>query len=90
MKWIGLVAFVALAACINEEEETAEMKGSETCDPAAFEFLIGQDKSAVDGVTTPETVRVLGESAAMTMDHRPDRLNVFFDDNGVIVKVTCG
>ena len=42
MKWIGLVALLTATACISETEESAEMKGSETCDPAAFEFLIGQ------------------------------------------------
>lgn len=90
MKWIGLAALVTLAACIGEDEETAEVKGSETCDVAAFEFLIGQPKDALEGVITPELVRVLGENAPMTMDHRPDRLNVFHDDADVIVKITCG
>lgn len=90
MKWIGLTALVALAACIGEDEEAAEVKGSTTCDPAAFEFLIGQDKGAVDSAITPESVRVLGENDAMTMDHVPERLNVLHDEAGKIVKVTCG
>lgn len=90
MKWIALAALMTATACISETEESAEMKGSETCDPAAFEFLIGQPKEALEGITTPEMVRVLGEHAAMTMDHRPERLNVFHDDEGTIIKITCG
>ena len=90
MKWIAMVALLTATACISETEESAEMKGTETCDPAAFEFLIGQPKEALEGITTPELVRVLGEHAAMTMDHRPERLNVFHDDEGVIVRITCG
>ena len=90
MKWIVGVAVVFLAACIDEDPQDVENKGSETCDPAAFEFLIGQPKEALEGVLTPESVRVLGENAPMTMDHRPDRLNVFHNESGEIVKVSCG
>lgn len=90
MKWLVLAALAPLAACIGGDKEDTMTKGSKTCDPAAFEFLIGQSKEALEGVTTPETVRVLNESGAMTMDHRPERLNVFHDDDGKIVKITCG
>ncbi len=90
MKWIGLLAVALLAACIDEDPQDAEIKGSKTCDPAAFGFLIGQPKEALEGVLTPESVRVLGENAPMTMDHRPERLNVFHDEGGEIVKVSCG
>ena len=90
MKWIGVLSMALLAACIDEDPQDVEIRGSKTCDPAAFEFLIGQPKEAIEGVLTPETVRVLGENAPMTMDHRPERLNVFHDETGEIVKVSCG
>lgn len=90
MKWLGLTAFLTLTACIGDEEDGAETRGSKTCDTAAFEFLIGQPKEALEGVTVPESLRVLNENDLMTMDHRPDRLNVFHDDTGNIVKVSCG
>lgn len=90
MKWFGMSALVLLAACIDDDQDDTKVKGSKVCDPAAFEFLIGQPKDALDGVLTPESLRVLGENAPMTMDHRPDRLNVFYDDSGDIVKVSCG
>ena len=38
----GFVGLAALTAC--KEEDVAEAKGSTTCDPATFEFLVGQDK----------------------------------------------
>lgn len=88
MKWISLTALALLTACIGEEN--SEMQGIKTCDPEAFEFLIGQPKERVNDSLTPKSVRVLGENAAMTMDHRPDRLNIFHDESGKIVKVTCG
>ncbi|SHJ46668.1 Peptidase inhibitor I78 family protein [Shimia gijangensis] len=90
MKWLGLTTLILLAACIGEDETETVMPGSKTCDPAAFEFLIGQPKESLNGVLTPKTLRVLGENAAMTMDHQPERLNVFHDESGKITKVSCG
>lgn len=90
MKWVGMTALALLGACIDEDPQDAEMKGSKTCDPAVFEFLIGQPKESLEDVLTPESLRVLGENAPMTMDHRPERLNVFHDENGKIIKVSCG
>lgn len=90
MKKIVFMSLVVLAGCIGEKESEATMKGSTTCDPVAFEFLIGQSKDMLAGVTVPESVRVMGESDAATMDHRPDRLNVVHDESGMIIGVSCG
>lgn len=84
----GFVGLAALTACKGEEE--AMSKGSTTCDPATFEFLVGQDKSALDGVTVPEMVRVMEENSPATMDFHENRLNVIHDADGKILKVTCG
>lgn len=90
MRVIGLMALslAALVACKDEEEVVST--GSETCDPEAFAFLVGQDKSALEGVTTPEVVRVLAEDSAATLDFNQERLNVIHDADGKILKVTCG
>ena len=84
----GFVGLAALTACKGEEETMA--KGSTTCDPATFEFLVGQDKSALEGVTVPEMVRVMAENSAATMDFHENRLNVIHDEAGKILKVSCG
>lgn len=84
----GFVGLVSLTACKGEEETMA--KGSTTCDPATFEFLVGQDKSALEGVTVPEMVRVMAENSPATMDFHENRLNVVHDEAGKILKVTCG
>ncbi len=69
--------------------------GSRACDAAAAEGLIGER-------ATPETARRLlkatGANAlrwapprsALTMDYRPDRLTVEYDDDMVITRFTCG
>lgn len=87
MRYLVLLALASVTGCIGDDEDA---KGSATCDPAAFAFLVGQPKSALDGVLTPETVRVMNVTSPATMDHRPDRLNVIHDDDDTIIKVTCG
>lgn len=87
---VALASVVAVAGCIGGEDEVAEVKGSEVCDPATFEFLIGQDKAALEGVTVPEMVRVMEENSPATMDFHENRLNVVHDADGKIVAVTCG
>lgn len=84
----GFVGLAALTAC--KGEDVAEVKGSTTCDPATFEFLVGQDKSALEGVTVPEMVRVMAENSPATMDFHENRLNVVHDADGKILQVTCG
>ncbi|MBO9478951.1 hypothetical protein J7382_15490 [Shimia sp. R11_0] len=85
---VGVMALLALVACKGEEEVTVQ--GSTTCDPETFAFLIGQDKSALEGVTVPEMVRVMGEHDAATMDFHENRLNVVHDAEGKILQVSCG
>lgn len=86
---LGVIgSLVILAGCIGDEDEAAQ--GSTTCDPAAFAFLVGQDKGALTGVTVPEVVRVMGETAAATTDYQENRLNVVHDADGKIIKVSCG
>ncbi|TCL07977.1 peptidase inhibitor I78 family protein [Shimia isoporae] len=86
---VALASVVTVAACLGEEEDTVS-KGSETCDPATFEFLIGQDVSALEGVTVPEMVRVMEDNSPATMDFHENRLNVIHDADGKILAVRCG
>ncbi|MFY0617415.1 I78 family peptidase inhibitor [Shimia sp.] len=83
----GVAGLAALAAC---KEEKVAVQGSTSCDPAAFEFLVGQDKSALEGVIVPEMVRVLGENDPATMDYHENRLNVVHNADGKVLKVSCG
>jgi hypothetical protein len=91
MKHIGLVALVALAGCIGEDDEAQQRTlGAAVCDPAAFSFLIGKPVAALDGVLTPEAMRIVEPDSMVTMDHNPERLNVHLDDKGIIREVRCG
>lgn len=87
---VALVSVVAVAGCMGGEDEAVEAQGSEICSPETFQFLVGQDKSALEGVTVPEMVRVMQDGSPMTMDMQENRLNVFHDEDGKIIGVTCG
>lgn len=85
---VALMSGLVLVSCRGAEETTTQ--GSTTCDPETFAFLVGQDKSALEGVIVPEVVRVLGETDPATMDYLENRLNVVHDADGTVVQVRCG
>ena len=82
-------ALLALAAC-QTEETAVQQPDTDTCGAAALSARIGtpvQDHS-FDDATRP--YRIIPPNSAVTMDHRPDRLNVDVDDKGVITRIWCG
>lgn len=85
---LPLVGLLTLAGCIGDDTEVVQ--GSTACEVASFEFLLGQDKSAVEGVTLPEMLRVMEENSPATMDFHENRLNVIHDASGKILQVSCG
>jgi hypothetical protein len=60
-----------------------------TCDATEFSAIEGLD---IETVTLPAELeqRVIGPGMAVTMDFRPNRLNVEIDDAGMIRRVYCG
>lgn len=62
---------------------------ADECGAAGYQALIGTNAAAV---TLPlELVhRIYQEGDPVTMDYRPDRLNIVTDADGVIIEVKCG
>ncbi|MGR3634993.1 MAG: I78 family peptidase inhibitor [Shimia sp.] len=87
---VAVASVLTVAGCFANEDAAAEAQGSEICESETFEFLIGQDKSALDGVTVPEMLRVMQDGSPATMDFHENRLNVIHDTDGMIIAVTCG
>lgn len=88
-----LPILMVLAACQSEAQDDRgsgnEMAKSDvTCGAEAFEERVGQVIS--DTMDWPEGARIVYPWTAITMDHRPDRLNVILDENGTIVQIRCG
>lgn len=65
------------------------------CDAALVQSFVGAAVSADTGAqiiaqSGAARLRWLAPDSAMTMDYRPDRVNVFFDSSRMIERITCG
>lgn len=95
---IGLAA-LTVAGCATTAPEPRQSPPSgqvppAACDAARAEAYVGRNGAAVaDEARTAagaRTVRVIAPGQAVTMDSRPDRLNVETDARGNVVSVRCG
>ena len=59
------------------------------CAAEAYQVLIGQRTVEIHEPSLPRPYRIYARGDAVTMDHRPDRLNIV-TENGVVAEVTCG
>ncbi len=72
----------------------AAVEATATCDAEAAQYHIGHTASAQMGQAMladsgARTLRWLPPRSAMTMDYRPDRLTVSYDDDMRITQVSC-
>lgn len=95
---LGLaLAGMALAGCTTTsgDGELVARPPAGECDASGVQGLIGQVATAEIGTrllreTGSRTLRWGPPRSAMTMDYRPDRLTVSYDDNMVIERIICG
>ena len=63
----------------------------DTCHAAALQYLVGKNKAEAPAPVDPSRRRVYCSTCVVTMDYRPDRLDIEFDkDSGTITAVKCG
>lgn len=63
----------------------------DACGARDLQGLVGQPKSRIPVPTDPSKRRVACTTCPVTMDYRPDRLNIFFDaETGLVTEVKCG
>jgi Peptidase inhibitor I78 family len=101
----SLLPFVVLALCgcantAREAPDTteilpAEKAGGFACAAESVQYAIGQKTSAELGSkmvaeSGSATLRWLPPHSMATMDYRPDRLNVHYNDDMIITRVNCG
>ena len=82
--WRWIVVAMGLAAC---QPEDVMAPVDDLCGAAALQALIG---SAAGDHGFPDGTRIIPPGTAVTMDHRPGRLNVETDGGGVITRIYCG
>lgn len=83
------LAVLALVAC--KETQLGEMS-EDLCGARQYQSLVGKDRAAITeaGLIEGPELRILGPGAIVTMDHRPDRMNIDLDDAGRVTAVRCG
>lgn len=71
------------------ETPAIEEPAADACGAADHQSLIGSNVAAI---TLPVDLphRIYKQGDPVTMDYRPDRLNIMTDENGVIIEVKCG
>lgn len=86
-----LVPLWLLAACVHGENGMkVHDPDAMTCGADGLQELVGQPADAHDFKVDGRPLRILPPGSAMTMDHRPDRLNVDVDEDGLITRIWCG
>lgn len=61
------------------------------CGMADAQSFVGKNRTQLPAPVDPTRWRVACTTCPVTMDFRPDRLNILFDaDNGVVKEVKCG
>lgn len=81
------VAALTLAAC--QPDLVATPAPEPDCGAAALQGLVGQPLGVFAAPPQARAVRVIGPDMAVTMDYRPDRLNVEHDRARIIRRVYC-
>lgn len=96
MVWFifAATAFLASAGCVsdlaNDNEPNSRADAPVRCQSDEYLRHLWQPASILDGMTLPKDTRVLMPGMAVTMDYRPDRLNILVGKMGRIERVYCG
>ena len=92
--YVAMSFALTLTACgLGAKPDAAGQANAASGDPCGAQALADLVGLPVTGSGAPEegpNVRYLRPGDMMTMDHRPDRLNIEIDADGRIEKVRCG
>jgi hypothetical protein len=93
---VPLLAVLSCTACASTPSDPPAGTGSPgECRAEPAQQYIGRkaETQVVDAAkraSTSQQVRVIGPDDAVTLDYRPDRLNIRVDAGRTIVAITCG
>lgn len=86
-------AALVLAACATTQgpsDDTITEPDPQACAADAYQGLVGQQIGEVHTDSLPRPLRVYAVTDMITMDHRPDRMNIVVSVEGDVVEVSCG
>jgi len=88
MRIASLAAVLLLAAC--QMAPPASEPEPDACNASGWMWLVGEPVDVVAASTFPAPMRVIGPGDAVTMDYLPNRLNVSYNEAGIVTDVYCG
>jgi uncharacterized protein involved in type VI secretion and phage assembly len=79
----------------SNEAPGSAVDGEGGCDAAAAQGVVGRQRSEAAGaealrLSGAATLRWIEPGMMVTMDYRPDRLNIELDEAGKITRLRCG
>lgn len=86
---LSLTAVGLLAACEPMQTAEAPAEPGDACGASGFQGLIGQSRDVLAAMTFPADTRIIGPDQPVTADFRTERLNIEYDRNGRIEKISC-
>lgn len=81
-----LCAPFVLSACVTTVPPST---GPDECRASELQYLVGKPAVLLDGMRFSQEVRVIQPGTAVTMDYRPERLNITINDFDQIERVYC-
>lgn len=78
-----------LMACVPVEETPVVDTPKDECSASQYQGLVGQPAAALTSMNFPIGTRIIQPGSAVTMDYRPDRLNIEISTNQRIEKISC-
>ncbi len=83
---------VSLAACVPTENglPVPTLPSENACGAAGLQGLIGQPQAVLQTMKFGVETRIIEAGMAVTLDHRPERLNILIGETGLIDGVSCG
>jgi hypothetical protein len=89
------MAACTTAASGGEEPAIPERGTGQTCDAGKAQALVGRIASEALGseamrLTGAGALRWIPQGAMVTMDYRPDRLNIHLGPRNEVTKIACG
>ncbi|MCV2893630.1 I78 family peptidase inhibitor [Lentibacter sp. XHP0401] len=95
---LAAVSLATMAACqtslpsdqIPQEAKLPTTSKTDPCGANDLAFMTGMRVGEIKFDTLERPVRIVGPKSVVTLDHRPDRLNVDIDSSERITGFHCG
>lgn len=88
-KLLLLLPVLSLAACMENSGDTVAAPPEDACGASKYQNLVGQSDTVLKNITLPAGTRVIQPNSPVTMDLRPDRLNIEIGKDHKISRVAC-